>query len=110
MTVIGPYALFMLRNSGRVIVWSPPSVIKRGKVLPFLETPTSFAFVAGSRISSALWPSSIWWIAQALSYLKTGQYRSTQRTKLKTYDVTGISPQSITLAQSLNGLAARGTL
>ena len=69
ITVIGPYALFMLRNNGRVIVWSPPSVIKRGSVLPFLEMPTSFALVAGSRINSALWPSSIWWMAHALSYL-----------------------------------------
>ena len=50
MTVIGPYALFMLRRSGSVIVWSPPRVIKRGSVLPCLEIPGSLASVAGSRM------------------------------------------------------------
>ena len=29
---------------------------------------------------------------------------------VETYDVTGISPQSITVAQLLKGLASRGTL
>jgi hypothetical protein len=32
------------------------------------------------------------------------------RKLLKTYEVTGMSPQSITVAQLLNGLASRGTL
>ena len=30
--------------------------------------------------------------------------------EVETYDVTGISPQSITVAQLLKGLASRGTL
>ena len=51
------------------MVWSPPRVMTRGRVLPCLEMPISSALVAGLRIRMLLWPSSICWIAQALSYL-----------------------------------------
>lgn len=36
--------------------------------------------------------------------------RSRKSTALRTYDVTGMSPQSMTLAQELNGFALSGTL
>ena len=45
------------------MVWSPPRVMMRGKVLPFFEGPISFASVTGSRMRRALWPSSICWMA-----------------------------------------------
>ena len=53
-----PYRLIE-RSNGRVIVWSPPSVIKRGSVFPFLDGPGLSASVCGARLSSRLWPSSI---------------------------------------------------
>ena len=67
MTVTGPYALLILRSNGRVMVWSPPRVMIRGRVLPALENPYSSASVNGLRIKTLLWPSSICWMAQALS-------------------------------------------
>lgn len=39
----------MERSRGSVMVWSPPRVISRGKVLPFLEKPGTAAFVCGFR-------------------------------------------------------------
>lgn len=39
----------MERSSGRVMVWSPPSVMTRGSVLPFLAGPSLSASVAGAR-------------------------------------------------------------
>lgn len=52
-----------------MIVWSPPSVMILGNVFPFNAGPFFFASVAGSRLRSELWPSSICLIAYALSYL-----------------------------------------
>jgi hypothetical protein len=56
-----PFSIYRLieRNNGKVIVWSPPSVIKRGSVLPLIEGPGSPASVWGGLLSSWLWPSSI---------------------------------------------------
>jgi hypothetical protein len=42
------------RNKGKVIVWSPPSVIKRGSVLPLIEGPGSAASVWGGLLRSRL--------------------------------------------------------
>lgn len=39
----------MDRSSGSVMVWSPPSVMTRGSVLPFLAGPFFFASVLGER-------------------------------------------------------------
>jgi hypothetical protein len=47
------------RSKGKVIVWSPPRVIRRGKVLPFLEGPGLSASVWGARLNNKLCPSSI---------------------------------------------------
>lgn len=41
------------------MVWSPPRVMIRGRVFFLREGPGSEADVAGERIRSALWPSSI---------------------------------------------------
>lgn len=49
----------MLRSRGRVMVWSPPSVMTRGRVLPFFEMPWAVALVEGARMRMLLWPSSI---------------------------------------------------
>jgi hypothetical protein len=46
-----------------VIVWSPPSVMTRGRVLPFFERPGFLASVKGARERITLWPSSICWRA-----------------------------------------------
>lgn len=51
------------------MVWSPPMVITRGSVFPARERPGSLALVKGLRMRRLLWPCSICWIAQALSYL-----------------------------------------
>lgn len=51
------------------MVWSPPRVMTRGSVLPFFEGPGAFASVAGARERMLLWPSSICWMANSLSYL-----------------------------------------
>lgn len=59
MTFTGPYARFTLRSNGKVIVWSPPSVINRGRVLPCFDGPLASASVTGERDKSLLWPSSI---------------------------------------------------
>ena len=59
----------MKRRMGRVIEWSPPMVMTRGKVSPFFARPGSSASVAGLRMRMLLWPSSIWWMAQFGSYL-----------------------------------------
>lgn len=59
----------MERKRGRVIVWSPPRVITRGSVFPFLAGPFLFASVAGARLRMELCPSSICWRAYVLSYL-----------------------------------------
>ena len=64
----------MLRKSGRVIVWSPPRVMTRGRVLPCKAGPVSLALVAGARDRIELWPSSICCNAYALSYLALDQY------------------------------------
>ena len=69
ITLMGPYAFTTLLSRGRVMVWSPPSVITLGNVFPFSDGPFFFASVAGSRLRSTLWPSSICWMAYALSYL-----------------------------------------
>jgi hypothetical protein len=69
MTLTGPYSRLTLRSNGSVMVWSPPSVITRGSVLPFLDGPGSFASVLGARERMELWPSSICLMAKALSYL-----------------------------------------
>ena len=45
------------------MVWSPPRVMMRGRVLPFFEGPRESALVAGARMRRVLWPSSICWIA-----------------------------------------------
>lgn len=42
------------RRRGSVIVWSPPRVMMRGRVLLFLAGPISFAFVAGARMRRLL--------------------------------------------------------
>jgi len=49
----------MERRSGRVMVWSPPRVMMRGKVLPDFEMPGSEAEVKGWRVRRALCPFSI---------------------------------------------------
>lgn len=49
MTLMGPYARFTLRRSGRVIVWSPPSVMTLGNVFPAFDGPFFSASVAGER-------------------------------------------------------------
>lgn len=49
ITEMGPYARLIDRSSGRVMVWSPPSVMTRGSVLPFFEGPSLSASVAGAR-------------------------------------------------------------
>lgn len=51
------------------MVWSPPRVMTRGRVLPFFAGPFLWASVAGARVRMELWPSSIWVSAQVLSYL-----------------------------------------
>lgn len=51
------------------MVWSPPRVMTRGRVLPFLAGPLALASVAGARVRIELWPSSIWCRAHELSYL-----------------------------------------
>jgi hypothetical protein len=39
----------MERRRGRVMVWSPPRVMTRGRVLPFLAGPFFLASVLGER-------------------------------------------------------------
>ena len=51
------------------MVWSPPRVMTRGRVLPWRAGPVWLALVAGARDSIELWPSSICFNAYALSYL-----------------------------------------
>ena len=53
------------------MVWSPPRVMTRGKVLPFFAGPFFLESVAGERERMLLWPSSIWWRAHVLSYLSS---------------------------------------
>ena len=112
MTLIGPYSRVTLRSSGRVIVWSPPKVMTRGSVLPFFDGPGLSESVFGFRERMLLWPSSICLSAYALSYLHLISFWSLDLSKPKrsTHDVTGMSPQSITFAQELNGFASSGTL
>lgn len=57
------------RRSGSVIVWSPPSVITRGRVFPLIAGPLLSASVAGARERISKWPSSICVSAYVLSYL-----------------------------------------
>lgn len=52
-------------------MWSPPSVITRGSVLPFIAGPLLSASVAGVRERILKWPSSICLRAHVLSYLVT---------------------------------------
>lgn len=96
------------------MVWSPPSVMTRGRVLPFLAGPRLVASVAGLRERMLKCPSSICLRAHELSYLLLRISRdvvvSPYSSVGATYEVTGISPQSRTVAQLLNGLVARGTL
>ena len=63
ITLTGPYSRFMLRSRGSVMVWSPPRVMTRGRVLPFFERPGFLASVKGARERITLWPSSICWRA-----------------------------------------------
>lgn len=57
----------MLRKSGRVMVWSPPNVMTRGKVLPWREGPGLEESVVGARERMEWWPCSICWRANVLS-------------------------------------------
>ena len=57
-------------------MWSPPSVMTRGSVLPPLAGPSFFASVLGAREMMLWWPSSIWWRAYVLSYLPAPCVRS----------------------------------
>ena len=91
------------------MVWSPPSVITRGSVSPLTEGPFRSASRAGLRRRIELWPFSICWMAYLLSYLCRCS-GSDADVAPETYDVTGMSPQSSTLAQLWNGFASRGTL
>lgn len=51
------------------MVWSPPRVITRGRVLPWIAGPLLSASVAGARERISKWPSSICLSAYVLSYL-----------------------------------------
>ena len=93
------------------MVWSPPRVMTLGSVLPLSEGPFLLASVAGGRERMLLWPFSICWIAYALSYLFVGQHEGSRNTdQVRTHEVTGMSPQSRTVAQLWNGFASSGTL
>ena len=82
-------------------MWSPPSVITCGWCFPSFKIDMSGAPVSesfggaenGVRCSKSQWPSSICWIAYALSY-----------------GVTGMVPQSMSLSLDKNGFTSNGTL
>jgi len=82
-------------------MWSPPSVITRRWCFPSFEIDTSGVPMSesfggaenGMQCSRSRWPSSICWIAYALSY-----------------GITGMAPQSTSLSLDKNGFTSNGTL